>query len=100
MATCDIIQLMEMEQEMKNTGVDIYCEEPHVYCKVFEDNSGDFEITRLLKMRPRTKHINVCYHHFREYVRKGIIKIFPIDTMEQVADIFTKPLVQNTFVKL
>ncbi len=29
---------------------------------------------------------NVCYHHFREHVRKGLIKIFPIDTKDQVAD--------------
>ncbi len=38
--------------------------------KVFEDNSGALELARLHKLR-RTKHINVCYHHFREHVRKG-----------------------------
>ena len=91
---------MELEQEIKNKGFNIFCEETHVYCKAFEDNSVALEMSRLPKMRPRTKHINVYYHHFREYIRKGIIKIFPIDTTKQVADIFTKPLVQNTFVKL
>ena len=41
---------------------------------------------------PRTKHIALKYHHFREHVRKGLIKINPIDTLEQVAGIFTKAL--------
>jgi hypothetical protein len=64
-----------------------------VYCKVVEDNSGTLELARLLKLCPRTKHINVCYHHFHKDVWKGLIKIFPIDTKDQVADALTKPLV-------
>jgi len=48
-------------------------------------------------MRPRTKHVNLSYHHFREYVRLEKIKIFAISTTEQI-DIFTKPLPQNIFL--
>ena len=48
-------------------------------------------------MRPRTKEINVIYHHFREYVRLGMIEIYPIFTNDQVANMFTKPLNHNTF---
>ncbi len=44
-----------------------------------------------------TKHINVCYHHFCEHVQKGLIKIFPVDTKDQIADAPTKPLAQNNF---
>ncbi len=33
--------------------------EPHVYCKVFEDNSGALELAKLPKMQPCTKHINM-----------------------------------------
>jgi len=50
-------------------------------------------------MRPRTKHINMKYHHFREYVKKGIIKILPISTDDQLADIGTKPLAFSKFNK-
>jgi len=96
-ALCDIIPVMNLLQEMREREFQVICNEPYVYCKVFEDNSGALELARLPKLRPRTKHINVCYHHFREHVRKGLIKIFPIDTKDQVADVLTKPLAQNDF---
>jgi hypothetical protein len=70
-----------------------------VYCKVFEDNSGALELARLPWLRPRTKHINVCYHHLQEHARKGLIKIFPLDTKDQIADTLTKALAQKDFVR-
>jgi hypothetical protein len=93
----DVIPVMGLLQEMRERKFEVLCTEPHVYCKVFEDNSGALELAKLPKLRPRTKHINVCYHHFREHVRKRLIKIFPIDTKEQIADALTKPLAQNDF---
>jgi hypothetical protein len=93
----DVIPVMNLIQEMKEKGFQVICTQPSVYCKVFEDNSGALELARLPKLRPRTKHINVCYHHFREHVRKGLIKIFPISTKDQIADALTKALAQNDF---
>jgi hypothetical protein len=43
-------------------------------------------------MRPQTRHVNQKYHHFREWVKSGLIDILPIDTEEQPADLMTKPL--------
>ncbi len=96
-ALLDVIPVMNLIQEMKETGFQVICTQPNVYCKVFEDNSGALELARLPKLRPRTKHINVCYHHFREHVQKGLIKIFPISTKDQIADALTKALAQNDF---
>ncbi len=93
----DVIPVMNLLQEMREQKFQVICNTPYVYCKVFEDNSGALELTRLPKLRPRTKHINVCYHHFREHVRKGLIKIFPIDTKDQIAHVLTKALTQNNF---
>jgi hypothetical protein len=93
----DVIPVMNLIQEMKEKGFQVICVQPNVYCKVFEDNSGALELARLPKLRPRTKHINVCYHHFREHVRKGLIKIFPVNTKDQIADALTKALAQNDF---
>ena len=93
----DVIPVMNLLQEMRERKFQVICNEPYVYCKVFEDNSGALELARLPKLRPRTKHINVCYHHFREHVRKGLIKIFPVDTKDQIADVLTKALAQNDF---
>ena len=61
-------------------------------CKVLEDNNGAIELAKAPKILPRTKHIALKYHHFREHVRKSLIEINLIDTLEQVADIFTKAL--------
>jgi hypothetical protein len=93
----DVIPIMVLLQEMREQDFKVICTEPYVYCKVFEDNSGALELARLPKFRPRIKHINVCYHHFCKHVQKGLIKIFPIDTNDQIADALTKPLAQNGF---
>jgi hypothetical protein len=99
MALRDVIPIMELLEEMQARHFQVICTHPVVYCKVFEDNSGALELARLPKLRPRTKHINVCYHHFREHVRLGLIKVLPISTDDQIADALTKPLVQNAFCK-
>ena len=96
---CDVLPMMELVEEIKARGFNVLCTEPYVYCKSFEDNSGALELARLPKLRPRSKHINTCYHHFREHVRKGLVKIFPIDTKLQTADVLTKNLPQNDFVR-
>lgn len=95
----DVLPMMELVEEIKARGFNVLCTEPYVYCKSFEDNSGALELARLPKLRPRSKHINTCYHHFREHVRKGLVKIFPIDTKLQTADVLTKNLPQNDFVR-
>jgi hypothetical protein len=83
---------MELIQDMKYHNSPVICTKPYVYCKVFEDNSGALELARLLKLRPCTKHINVCYHHFCKHVHKGLIKIFPVSTADQIANVLMKAL--------
>ena len=88
---------MELLKEVIHHGIDVEYHPPVVHCKVFEDNSGAIEIARLPKIRPRTKHINNTYHHFREYVDRGKIKILSIPTADQPADFLTKPLALAAF---
>ncbi|KAL7474447.1 hypothetical protein ACHAW6_000421 [Cyclotella cf. meneghiniana] len=56
----DVIPIMALLQEMRERQFQIICEATHIYCKAFEDNSGALELARLLKLRPHTKHINMC----------------------------------------
>jgi len=70
---------------------------PTVKCTLFEDNNGAIKLVTAPKMRPRTKHIALKYHHFREHVCNGTVKIKRIDTAEQIADIVTKPLPESIF---
>jgi hypothetical protein len=48
----------------------------------------------------RTKHIAIRYHFLRDHQQKGDIEIAYINTKEQLANIFTKPLDEQTFNKL
>ena len=70
---------------------------PELFCRVLEDNRSCIKVAESLKFTHRTKHISLKYHHFRQFVQNGTIKIFPIDTHEQLADIFTKPLDEKQF---
>ncbi|KAL7561623.1 hypothetical protein ACA910_001491 [Epithemia clementina (nom. ined.)] len=96
----DQIHLMELVKEIKSRGIQINCAPPKIFCKAFEDNSGALEMARLPKLRPRTKHLNVNYHHFREYVERKEIVVESVTTEEQNADILTKPLDSTLFLTL
>ena len=40
----------------------------------------------------RTKHIDIRYHHVRDWVQKKIIEIVKVPTEENISDILTKSL--------
>ena len=50
MSLRDVIPIMMLLEEMKKKGFKVICTNPHVYCKVFEDNSGALELARLPKL--------------------------------------------------
>ena len=70
---------------------------PQFQITAYEDNKGTIELAKAPKMGPRTKHINIKYHHFRQAVAKGMVTIEYIDTHMQLADIGTKPLEPKAF---
>ena len=88
----DAIPIMQLLKEMKGKGFPIHAPQARVHCHVFEDNSGALEMARIHKYRPRTKHLNVRLHHFRDYVERKEISIHPISTNDQPADFLTKAL--------
>ena len=95
--TIPIMQLINEMQELRILKVD---NQPKIFCDVYEDNSGALEMARIHKYRPRTKHLNVKLHHFRQYVNNGSIKVCPIDTKDQQADYLTKPVGEDTLTTL
>ena len=97
----DVIFLLQLVHEFKQYGITIPNNGiPSINCKVFEDNVGAMELANNPKLRPRTKHIAVQYHHFRSYVERKQITVQHVDTKEQLADIFTKPLPRPAFLYL
>ena len=95
----ETIPIMNLVQEMQSHGIIKKSTDTKVHCKVFEDNVGAVEMAREHKYRPRTKHMLIKYHHFRQYVDDGSITIHSINTHDQRADILTKPLNERAFVK-
>ena len=83
---------MELLKELKQQGFPVGSTKPKVFCRVFEDNSGALEIATVPKMRPRTKTINIKYHHFRQYVDRGEIEVKAINSEDNPADMMTKPV--------
>jgi hypothetical protein len=96
----EVIYLINLLQELHDLGVPVDVPSPIVRCKVFEDNVGALEIAKVPKMRPRTKHLCISMHHFREYVSAGKITLEHVSTTEQTADIMTKPLPRQAFLYL
>ena len=49
----------------------------------------------------RTKHFDIKYHWLREQIKKMDVKLSYINTHDQLADIFTKPLgfIQHNLLK-
>jgi hypothetical protein len=91
---------MELLKEIQGRGISETAKQPTVHCRVFEDNSGALEMATTHKIRPRTKHINNKYHHFRSKVESQEIEIVAIGTEDQQADILTKAVNQETLHKL
>ena len=95
----DVIPFMNIMDEI-NDIYGIVETKPDIKCTLFEDNNGAIELAQTHKYRPRTKHISLKYHHFREHVKNGLVRTLAIDTHDQIADIFTKALDEQTFVYL
>ena len=64
------------------------------------DNKSAIDLSKNPVLHARTKHIEIRHHFLRDNVQKGNIVLEKVDTTENVADIFTKPLKKETFNKL
>jgi hypothetical protein len=60
-----------------------------------EDNQACIAISKNPERHARTKHIEVKYHFIRDLVENGVVKLEYCNTVNQIADVLTKPL---TFV--
>jgi hypothetical protein len=92
-AARDILPLRDLLKEFSSV-TQLIVGDTIAHSTIYEDNKGCIDLANAPKLRPRTKHIGIKYHHFRSHVASGAIKIQWIDSKHQLADIFTKPLPQ------
>ncbi|GJV03193.1 retrovirus-related pol polyprotein from transposon TNT 1-94 [Tanacetum coccineum] len=64
-----------------------------MYC----DSKATIAISCNPVQHSRTKHIDVRYHFIKEQVEKGIVELFFVGTEYQLADLFTKALLEDRF---
>ena len=97
MAMREQLPLIQLLKEVVAHKVDANLQLTTIHCKAFEDNSGALEMAKVPKMRPRTKHLNNVYHHFRESIQNNEVTLIAVRTNDQLADLLTKPLPDNLF---
>ncbi|GKC00221.1 retrovirus-related pol polyprotein from transposon TNT 1-94 [Tanacetum coccineum] len=64
------------------------------------DNTSTIKLSKNPVFHGKCKHIGVKFHFLRDLVGKGTAELQHVGTKEQIADIFTKPLHREVFVKL
>ncbi|GJZ93749.1 retrovirus-related pol polyprotein from transposon TNT 1-94 [Tanacetum coccineum] len=67
---------------------------------IFYDNTSVIAISNNPVLHSRIKHIDIRYHLIRDHILKGYIELHFVPTDLQLANIFTKPLVEPSFTRL
>ncbi|GJU77740.1 retrovirus-related pol polyprotein from transposon TNT 1-94 [Tanacetum coccineum] len=84
-------QVMWMRTQLKDYGFN-YNKIP-LYC----DSQSAIAISCNPVQHSRTKHIHTRYHFIKEHVKNGIIELYFVRTEYQLADMFTKALLEDRF---
>src|SRR6202047_4867244 len=89
-----VAQLLWMKQELEHYGLK-YDHIP-VYCAT----TSAIDLSQNPIQHSRSKHIEVRHHFIRDHSRKGDIELIFVSSEEELADIFTKPLIEATFTRI
>jgi len=100
-----MFMLLPMWSLLKEVGANLqlsFLKDSVVKTCVWEDNNGTLQLaTNPNKVSIQTKHLAVKYHFFQHHIESiGKIWVLKVNTTEQIADIFTKGLLSDTFTYL
>jgi hypothetical protein len=88
------VQLLWMRQTLRDYGYKL--SKVPLLC----DNESAIRMAENPVEHSHTKHIDIRYHFLRDHQQRGDIEIAYVNTKDQLADIFTKPLDEKTFSEL
>ena len=64
---------------------------------IFKENNSTLTLASAPKMSPQSCHITIKYQFFPDAICQGIAHILPIQTHEQLTNIFTKCLTTQQY---
>ena len=97
----ELVPLRRLLEEIGKSLNLEFCNPAMIHSQVFEDNNGALILAESPKMTPRTKHIAVKYHWFRDNIgEKCGIVLKKIESENQKADILTKGLTLDLFRRI
>ncbi|KAM2065116.1 hypothetical protein EV1_027912 [Malus domestica] len=68
--------------------------------EIYVDNKSAIALAKNPVFHDRSKHIDIRYHYIRECIARKDVQVEYVKSQDQVADIFTKPLKQEDFIRL
>jgi hypothetical protein len=96
----DLLPLRRILSELRPTSL-LHSLPPMGLSTVYEDNASCLALAhRETQLRPRTKHIALKFHHFRDHIANGTVRIEKVASASNWADILTKPLTKFVHEKL
>ncbi|KAK2413561.1 putative mitochondrial protein [Trifolium repens] len=90
--TCELQWLMYLFKDLHIS----FSSPASVYC----DNKSAIYLAHNPTFHERTKHIEIDCHIIREKIQSGLLRLFPIPSNAQTADVLTKPLHSPSFFTL
>jgi hypothetical protein len=78
-------EILWLVQHFRALGVEL-----EVPIFIFGDNTAAIALAKNPVFHQRTKHIDIKHHFLREHIKAGTIKLFYVDTKQNVADVLTK----------
>jgi len=87
-------QLLWIKHQLKDYSV--YESKIHIFC----DNRVVISLSKNPTLHSRAKHIEIKHHFIRDHVQNEIVDLQFVPTDDQLADIFTKPLIEKRLILL
>jgi hypothetical protein len=91
-SACQVVWLRRILKEL--------CHDQSKSTVVYCDNVSAIKLSKNPVLHGRSKHIDIRFHFLRDLTWEGIVELVQCSTHEQIADILTKPLKLDVFLKL
>jgi hypothetical protein len=91
-SACQVVCLRRILKEL--------CHDQSKSTVVYCDNVSAIKLSKNPVLHGRSKHIDIRFHFLRDLTWEGIVELVQCSTHEQIADILTKPLKLDVFLKL